>query len=154
MRLAVNCGAVATPSAPDVAVAVAPLAPKLPLAPLAGAVNVTLAPATGCAEASTTRTARFVPYALPACALWGVVPLTAETAAGWLAGAEVSSTSCGALAPDSRLAYFFGLVDVAFISKLNVPVDLTIDVTSTLVHVFAVKLTAEPMSAPTAGRLP
>ena len=43
---AVNCGAVATPSAPDTAVAVA-LAPKRPLAPPAGAVKVTLVPATG-----------------------------------------------------------------------------------------------------------
>jgi len=48
---------------------------------------------------------------------------------------------------------FFGDVDVAFISKLYVPADFTTDVTSTLVHVFAVKLTADPIVAPTAGRL-
>ena len=47
MVLAVSCGAVATPSLPETAVAVAPVAPKLPLAPLAGAVKVTVAPATG-----------------------------------------------------------------------------------------------------------
>ena len=55
------------------------------------------------------------------------------------------------MAPDSRLAYFFRLADVAFISKLYVPVVLTTEVTSTLVQVLAVKLTAEPMTAPTAG---
>ena len=82
---------------------------------------------------------------------WGVLAFTADTAAGWLAGADVSSTSCGALAPDSRLAYFFRFADVAFISKLYVPVVLTTEVTSTLVHVLAVMLTAEPITAPTAG---
>ena len=45
--LAVNCGAVATPSLPETAVAVAPVAPKVPLAPFAGAAKVTVAPATG-----------------------------------------------------------------------------------------------------------
>ena len=58
--LAVNCGAVATPSLPETAVTVAPAAPKLPLAPLAGALKVTVAPATGWAEASVTRAASFV----------------------------------------------------------------------------------------------
>ena len=57
------------------------------------------------------------------------------------------------MAPDSLLEYFFGFVEVAFISKLNVPLALTTEVTSTLVQVLAVKLTAEPISAPTAGRL-
>ncbi len=80
-------------------------------------------------------------------------PAVADTAAGWLAGADVSSTSCGAFAPDSLLAYFFKLVETAFISKLNVPLALTTEVTSTLVHVLPVKFTAVPMRAPTAGRL-
>jgi hypothetical protein len=57
------------------------------------------------------------------------------------------------LAPDSRLAYLFRLDEVAFISKLNVPVAFTMDVTSTLVQVLAVIFTADPMSAPTVGRL-
>ena len=61
-------------------------------------------------------------------------------------------TSCGGFAP-SLLEYCFGFVEVAFISKLNVPADLTTEDTFTLVHVLAVKFTAEPMSAPTAGRL-
>ena len=45
--LAEKTGAVATPSGPDVAVAVAPVPAKVPLAAPVGALNVTLAPAAG-----------------------------------------------------------------------------------------------------------
>ena len=61
VAFAVNCGAVATPFAPVNAVTVAPLPANTPLAPLAGAVNVTLTPATGCAEASVTLAASATP---------------------------------------------------------------------------------------------
>ena len=82
-----------------------------------------------------------------------MVPLTAAIAAGGLAGAAVSSISCGAFAPDSLLEYFLRLLDVAFISKLNVPLVFTIDVTSTLVQVLDEMFTALPIVAPTTGRL-
>ena len=102
---------------PDVALAdtLPPL--KVPVAPLAGAVNVTLTPATGWPPESVTFAARLVAKGVLTVALCGV-PATAATAAGGLVGAAVSTTSWGALAPDSRLAYVFWLDDTAFISKL------------------------------------
>ena len=86
------------------------------------------------------------------CALCGELPATTATAAG-TAAAAVSSTSCGAFAPDSLLAYFLRLVDVAFISKLYVPAVFTTDVTSTVVQLLVVKFAADPMRAPTSGLL-
>src|SRR5258705_3294266 len=114
---AANVGAVATPSTPDVALAdtLPPL--KVPVAPLAGAVNVTLAPATGWPPESVTFAARLVAKGVLTVALCGV-PATAATAAGGLVGAAVSTTSWGALAPDSRLAHGLWFDDRAFISKL------------------------------------
>ena len=65
MALATSCGAVATPSAPVVAVAVEDPPAKAALAPLPGALKVTVTPATGCEEASSTLAASFVAKAVP-----------------------------------------------------------------------------------------
>jgi hypothetical protein len=77
-EFAVNFGAVATPLALVVTVAVPPVpgAANVPLAPLAGAVNVTEAPLIGFPPLSVTVTARLVPYAVVTAALCGVVPGT------------------------------------------------------------------------------
>ena len=73
-----NFGAVATPLAFVVTVAVAPVpgAANVPLAPLPGAVNVTLAPLIGFPPLSVTVTARLAPNAAVTAALCGVVPAT------------------------------------------------------------------------------
>ena len=69
MLLAVNDGAVATPLAFVVTVA---LALNVPPAPLAGAANITLAPLTGFPPLSFTVACRAVANAVPMVALCGV----------------------------------------------------------------------------------
>ena len=95
-------------------------------------------------------TASLVAKAVPTVAVWSF-PAVAASELGGTAGVY-STTSCAGFAP-SLLEYCLRLVDVPFISKLNVPAALTTEVTSTLVQVLAVKFTAEPMRAPTAGLL-
>ena len=72
--MAVKVGAAAIPVAFVTAVAVID-PPKVPLAPLAGAVNVTVAPATGVFAEFFTVACRAVPKAVPAVALCGVPPV-------------------------------------------------------------------------------
>ena len=122
VALAVNCGEVATPSLPVVAVAVVAPPAKAPPAPLAGAVNVTTTPLAGLPEASTALAESFAANAVPTVALWPL-PAVALSAAGVTAGVY-STTSCAGLAP-CLLEYCLRLVDVPFISKLNVPLPRT-----------------------------
>ncbi len=78
--MAVKAGAVATPLALVVAVAVAE-PPKVPLAPPAGAVKVTVAPLTGLPPASFTVACSAVANTVLTAALWGVPALAAMLAA-------------------------------------------------------------------------
>jgi hypothetical protein len=85
LLLAVSLGAVATPAALVVAVAVPPL-PKVAPAPvvaLAWTVNVTSTPGTSFPNLSVTSTPRVTGKAEPAVVVCGVVLLTAVTLAGW-----------------------------------------------------------------------
>src|SRR6266545_226897 len=148
--VAVKVGAVAMPFAPVVASAVAPVPANVPLAPLVGAANVTLTPLTGLPPASVASAASATGNAVPVAADWPL-PAATTSAVGGLVGVN-SSTSCAGLAP-SLLEYCLRLVEAAFISKLNVPLPVTTDVTSTLVQVLAEKFLALPIVGPTAGRL-
>jgi hypothetical protein len=78
--LAVNTGAVATPEALVVTIAVLDPPANVPLAPLAGAVKVTVAPETAFPNASVTVAARLVAKAVWMAALCGV-PAVAVIAA-------------------------------------------------------------------------
>src|SRR6266508_3652325 len=150
MLFAVKVGAVAIPFAPVVASTVAPVPANVPLAPLVGAANVTVTPLTGLPPASVALAASATANAVPVAADW-LSPAATASAVGGLVGVN-STTSCAGLAP-SRLEYCLRLPEVAFISKLNVPLFLTTDVTSTLVQVLAEKFLALPMVGPTDGRL-
>ena len=110
-----NTGAVATPSVPVSAVAVA-LPAKRPLAPADGAVKVIVVPATGAPPASVARTARSVVKPVPATVDWPS-PATTVSAVVGLAGGATSSTNCDGLVP-SLLEYCLRLVVVPFIWKL------------------------------------
>jgi|SRR5580692_517618 hypothetical protein len=83
VEFAVKAGAVATPLALVVKVAVAPVpgAANIPLAPLAGAVNVTEAPLIGLPPLSVTVACRATPNALLIVAFC-VAPAVAEIFAG------------------------------------------------------------------------
>lgn len=60
-------------------------------------------------------------------------------------GLIVVTTSCGALAPDSRLARLNAVVFVVMSARLTSPFPVMSDVTSTVVHVSAVTGPDEPV---------
>ncbi len=62
-------------------------------------------------------------------------------------------TSCGALAPDSRLDKLIAVLLVVVRARLNVPFPVIYGVTSTVVQVLVLIAPDEPIKVPTAGAL-
>jgi hypothetical protein len=149
--LAVNAGDVAVPALSVVTEADEAPPVKVPLAPVPGAVKVTVEPATGVPLLSVTVATSGLLKAVPtpvACPDPDVALIFAGVPPpGWM-------TSCGGVAVVSRLDSCLSAVDVVVMTKVYVPLPVTVLLTSSDAQALLLMFGMAPtMVEPGAGAL-